>query len=294
MRIPFIILSSAVLVSCGGETSTEPEPRSDGKTVLTTFYPTQYFAERIAGNHLSVICPVPDDADPIFWRPDKESILKYQSADLIIVNGAQFEKWLTTTSLPEGRIIDTAKSFEQDFIRYQDSTTHKHGAAGEHTHEGIDGHTWLDPINAKVQAAAIHQAFAKRWPSHAADFEANFQKLVADLDALDAKFKEIDPTVPLLASHPAYNYLARRYGWKITNLDLDPAQMPPKDAIADDHPAKLLLWESEPNDKGVALLKKRYGIESIVFSPAELKGDQDYLETMHANIEALSTALAAP
>ncbi len=61
-------------------------------------------------------------------------------------------------------------------------TSHRHGPEGEHTHKGIDGHTWLDPINAKIQAAAIRQAFAKKWPAHAESFERNFQSLVADLD----------------------------------------------------------------------------------------------------------------
>lgn len=291
MRICLPLVLMTVLACCGEKPVPVEEALPGGTAVLTTFYPTQYFAQRIAGDHLDVSCPVPAGADPIFWQPDRESIGRFQSADLIIVNGAEFEKWLATASLPENRIVDTAKSFEQDFIKFETGTSHRHGPAGEHTHEGIDGHTWLDPINAKVQAAAIRQAFAKKWPEHAGDFESNFASLVADLDGLDEAFKGIDVDQPLLASHPAYNYIARRYGWDITNLNLDPETLPGKDAIPADHAAKILLWEAAPREKSVALLKKQYGIESIVFSPAELEGEQDYLATMRTNIESLKAAL---
>lgn len=287
MRPVLAFILSITLAACGDKPSEQSASPSGGKTVLTTFYPTQYFAQRIAGDFLTIDCPVPEDADPIFWQPDRASLQKYQAADLIIINGAQFEKWLATASLPESRIVDTAKSFEQDFIRYETSTTHKHGSAGEHAHEGIDGHTWLDPINAKVQAATIRQALAKRWPEHAAAFEKNFAALVADLDALDAACKEVDPAQPMLASHPAYNYLARRYGWKVTTLDLDPETFPAKDAIPASHPAKVILWESMPREKTITLLEKQHGLKSIVFSPAELKGEEDYLATMQANIARL-------
>ena len=292
MRAVLAILTTISLLSCSEKPSGSPERSSDGKTVLTTFYPTQYFAERIAGDHLNIGCPVPADADPVFWKPDKAAIQKYQAADLIIINGADFEKWIKMASLPENRIVDTTKSFEQDFIQYKESVAHKHGPEGEHTHEGTDGHTWLDPNNAKIQAAAIHRALAKRWPQHATDFEKNFQLLVADLDALDDAFGQIDAGSPLLASHATYNYVARRYGWEITSLELDPDLLPPKDAIPAGHAAQVLLWESPPREQSVALLEKRHGVRSVVFSPAESQGELDYLATMKANLERLSRALA--
>lgn len=290
-----LICLAGLLSGCGENRSAhQPAPESDGKTVLTTFYPTQYFAQRIAGEHLNIECPVPAGADPIFWRPDAGAIQQYQAADLVIVNGAEFEKWIATVSLPENRIVDTAESFQQEFIRFEDRSAHQHGPEGEHTHEGIDGHTWLDPINAKAQAAAIRRALEKQWPEHAPEFEKNFQSLVTDLDALDEALKQIDPKQPLLASHPAYSYLARRYGWKITSLDLDPDALPPRDAIPADHPAKIILWESAPRDKTIAILEKTHGLKSIVFSPAELEGDQDYLATMQANIARLKQAQSTP
>ena len=137
----------------------------DGKAkVFTTFYPTHYFARRIGGELTEVICPCPANEDPAFWMPDDKTILSYQGADLIVVNGASFEKWLNKVTLPESRIVDTTKPFAKEFITIAGAVTHSHGPSGEHTHAGIDGHTWLDPINAIAQSSAIRDALCKLLP----------------------------------------------------------------------------------------------------------------------------------
>ena len=46
-----------------------PEAAAGEPVVYTTFYPTAYFTERIAGDRLKIVCPVPEGEDPIFWNP---------------------------------------------------------------------------------------------------------------------------------------------------------------------------------------------------------------------------------
>lgn len=203
-------------------------PASTQNVVLTTFYPTQYFAERIGGGLVPVRCLLPDDEDPIFWKPDPETIGQYQNARLVITNGAEFEKWVAGAALPRGR---TVASLGDDALQgaggaiVMESTTHSHGPAGEHTHEGIDGHTWVSPKLAIIQARRIAEAMANAWPEHAEAFAANLALLVEDLEMLQASLQDLTPAVNrhrVLASHPAYNYLARDLGWDVHNLDLDP------------------------------------------------------------------------
>lgn len=306
------IIACLPLAACGPSAETAATGSESGAAawpaarpvVYTTFYPTAYFAGRIAGDLASVVCPVPEDEDPIFWMPPADILQAYQEADLIVLNGAGFAKWVERASLPSSRVVDTAAPFAGEFIRYENATTHSHGKAGEHSHEGIDGHTWVDPVNAKTQAGEIRSALARLLPDHSADLEANFARLAADLDALDAGFREVsasDPRRPLLASHPAYNYLVRRYGWNLANLDLDPETMP-TDAqfeeirtILADHPAKFLLWESEPLPEIAARFRDGFGIESVTVSPCELLGEAemaagaDYLTVMRKNLESLRT-----
>lgn len=272
------------------------------EAVLTSFYPTAYFARRIAGGLVTVDCPVPEGEDPIFWQPPRPALERYQGARLIVLNGAEFEKWASTASLPASRVVRSAEGFRDRYVTFDTGITHSHGPAGEHSHEGIDGHTWLDPINAIEQSRAIAEGMKRAWPEHAQAFDANLALLVSDLTALDASFKALTPKlegVRLIASHPAYNYLAKRYGWSITNLDLDPeagltaeAMEEIAEAIGSHEGQAVLLWESAPSESGFEA-----PCPSIVFSPAELAAtgsnepEEDYLDIMRGNLSRLESAL---
>lgn len=288
---------------CGSETAREATTTED--VIRTTFYPTMWMASRIAGGLVPVECPVPAEADPIFHRPTVEQIARYQRARLIIVNGAEFEKWVSAAPLPRSRVVDSAAGFADEFITIE-GTTHSHGPSGEHTHEGTDGHTWLDPRNAIRQAEAIASAMSGAFPEHAGAFASNLAALRADLEGLDGSLTALTPAlegVVLLASHPAYNYVARRYGWSVTNLDLDPeaplsaeALASVAEAIEDRGVRRVMLWESAPLEETAEALRDRFGIASVVFSPCEMlseeeiAGGADYLVVMRANIEGLRGA----
>ncbi len=302
LTMTFLLLPLALL---GCRKDDAPQTRAAAE-VYTTFYATTYFTERIGGDRVKVVCPLPADADPIYWQPDSKAIAAYQAADLIVVNGASFEKWVAKASLPESNVVDTAAPLSAEFIKFKAAGTHSHGSDGGHSHEGIDGHTWLDPHNAKVQAGEIAKALAKLMPEHADEFETNRAALAADLDELDRTISELGEklsTQHLLASHPAYNYLVARYDWDVTNLDLDPESPSAEDAIAqvraaiEVRPAKILLWEAEPTPEVAEQLASEFGLISIVFSPCEsldaaaIEAGEDYLTVMRANVERLREAL---
>ncbi|MBU0638628.1 MAG: zinc ABC transporter substrate-binding protein [Planctomycetes bacterium] len=277
-------------------------------TVYTTFYPTAYFAQRIGGDAIRVVCPCPADADPAFWVPDDETLARFQKADLILINGAAFEKWLATASLPASRVVDTTKPLANEFIELGDTVTHTHGPSGAHSHEGIDGHTWLDPGNAKVQAAEIKQALIKLLPAHESHFARGYGLLAQDLDQLAARFKALTTKLDgqqLVCSHPAYNYLGRRYAWTVQSYHLDPEVMPDDETIAEmkafiaEHPARFLLWEAEPASAIAERMRTELGLQSVVVSPCELLDDnelaagQDFLSVMNANVDRIEKALGS-
>lgn len=270
--------------------------------VLTTFYPTLYLTRRIGGDHVKVenLCPL--DADPIFWMPDEAALTRYQKADMVVSNGAGYEQWLSRVNLPLGTVVDSASGFQDEHLMYKTAVVHTHGPGGAHTHEGIDGHTWLDPMNALRQARAIHKALIKRRPAHEADFDAGLARLTTDLTALDQAFRALSARLgdtPLMAAHPAYSYLGHRYGWRLENLDLDPgshptaAQMRGVAELRRRHPAQILLWESAPSSEVTVALDAQ-GITSVVFSPAEQldpAGEADLLSVMHANLARLDKVI---
>ena len=294
-----IVLVTLTLSACGGEDSTPTAKRRAKPNVFTTFLPTTYFAKRIVGDAAQVICPVPGDADPIFWDPDDASLARYQDeSDLIVINGAEFEKWVLTASLPENRIVDTAKGFKEHFIHFEGGgDAHSHGDGSTHSHEGLDGHTWVDPLLSIKQAEAIHVALVKSWPEHKAAYDAGLAALVSDLRGLHDAFTALGD-VPegqhLYASHPAYNYVAKRYGWPIVNLDLDPEAVPDADTLGavkkslGEKAGTWLLWEGEPTAEVAKAVADATGLKNVTVSPCETDEDgADYLARMQANVEVL-------
>ncbi len=80
-------------------------------TVYVVNYPLQYFAERIGGEHVKVVFPAPANVDPAYWMPDVKTISDYQQADLILLNGAGYAKWVNKVSLPRLRMVNTSAGF---------------------------------------------------------------------------------------------------------------------------------------------------------------------------------------
>ncbi|MCG8686322.1 MAG: metal ABC transporter substrate-binding protein [Desulfobacterales bacterium] len=259
-------------------------------------YPLSYFAQRIAGDAAQVYFLLPTDEDPAYADPDLEVILAFQRADLILLNGANYAKWIKKTSLPTSKMVDTSRKLKSKYIYTDQVTTHSHGGAGEHAHENLAFTTWLDFQMSIEQADSIKNALIKKLPSKKEQFERNFLSLKADLQSLDDDLKKLCKTkadIPILASHPVYQYYSRAYKLNIKSLHWEPDQILSKSdlnelkKILPDHPAQWLIWEGTPGAYTVELLDSM-GISSIVFSPCSVPPeDGDFLTQMQQNIKNL-------
>lgn len=308
---PRVLTVAALTLACGlpgcgsRDEAAKSTTTSHPSVVYTTFYPTAYFTQRIAGDHVKIVNPCPADADPAFWEPDEKLIAEYQQAGLIVVNGASFEHWLTHANLPTARLVDTTAPLKDELIIIKDAFKHRHGPEGEHTHEGIDGHTWLDPINAKTQAGVIRDALIKTYPAHKDDFTKGYEALAADLDTLDQQLKGISAKLgnrALYCSHPAYNYVGRRYSWTLRTFHLIPDQVPDEATLSEvktalsAQPSTIMLWEDGP-DAPVAAIMTGLGFKNVVYAPCEALAEteraagEDFLTVMRANIARLERAL---
>jgi zinc transport system substrate-binding protein len=297
-----VILAVASVAVAPGCRPAEPPLRDAPSTaarkiVYVDNYPMKYFTDRIASDAVELVFPCPPGEDPAFWRPDAEAILGYQRADLILLNGATYAKWLDSVSLPESRLVDTSRAFVADWIPLEDAVVHQHGPGGEHAHQGVAFTTWLDPRLAERQAAAIHAALVRLVPDRKPAFDANFAGLQRDLEQLDQALSEVlngYAQQPLLASHPVYQYLARRCAWNLKSRHWEPGEMPDERqwhelaALLDKHPAKWMIWESPPLDQ-VAERLEGMGVGCLVFEPCGNVPEQgDYLHIMRRNIGNLT------
>ena len=264
--------------------------------VAVTNYPLLYFTERIGNDHVETIFPIPPNVDPAFWNPQPDGVLAYQSADVILLNGATYSKWLDKVTLPRRKLVDSSYAFKAKYIPIQERTTHRHGPQGKHAHAGLAFTTWIDFQQAIQQAEAVLKALVNLSPQYEKSFEKNFSDLKNDLLALDRRLEQIvanNRAQPLVVSHPIYDYFARRYGLNIRSVLWEPKEVPDTQQWAElerllaDHPANWMIWENEPTSKTANRLKS-FGVNSVVFNPSGNIPDKgDFLTVMHQNIEIL-------
>lgn len=266
--------------------------------IFVSNYPLAYFAERILGEQIYF----PEiEGDPAFWEPSEEELANIQAAELIILNGATYEKWRFFTSLPESKVVETANVFNDHFIYAENEVTHSHGSSGEHSHSGTTFTTWIDFDQASKQAGAIKDALIDFTVGDATTISENFELLKADLSKLDSELLELTQgysELPLIGSHPIYQYFARRYDLNVKTVHWEPDTYPGEDlwqeleTVLADHPAKWFIWEAEPLAESVARLEEM-GLNSVVFDPSGNRPSSgDFLTVMQENIENLKPVFA--
>jgi zinc transport system substrate-binding protein len=177
-----------------------------------------------------------------------------------------------------------------------DAVTHTHGPAGEHAHRGTAFTTWLDPRLASSQAQSVADALGELLPADKAVFEQNLKALQADLAELDGQLNDIfarRPQMPVVFSHPVYQYLTRRYQLNGRSVHWEPDEVPTAPMLAEldellrTHPARWMIWEGQPDQATVVELAKR-DVSCVVFEPCGNAPEEgDFLSVMRRNVANL-------
>jgi zinc transport system substrate-binding protein len=299
MKTAFALFLPLLLLAACKPAPDVPDAASSAKSgkpqVYVANYPLKYFVERIGGDAIEVKFPAPGDEDPVFWQPDDAAVAGFQSADLILMNGATYSKWAEKVTLPQSKLVDTSAAFKAQFIEIKADATHSHGPGGEHSHSGTAFTTWIDFQQAIQQAEAVSKALTKFAP----DAEKNFAALKGELETLDARLLAVGKRLanaPLVASHPVYHYFARRYALNVRPVLWEPETVPDDKAMEElkgilaTHPAKWMIWEGDPAKDSVAKLEA-IGVKSVTFDPCgNVPDGGDFMAVMKANVEALEKA----
>ena len=304
-RFRFAVVATLSLAGCAPSDEVENgEASTDVRLplVMAVNEPLRALAARLGGDRFDVRFPGPPDEDPAFWKPDAETLQSIQTADLILLNGAGFARWTTQASLPFSRCVDTSVAFADRLIVADASVTHSHGPDGDHSHGETAFTTWIDPSLLLEHARAVRTALVTLDPSTKAEIDARFAALETEIGALDAAALAIDSSrrgEPMLASHPVYQYLARRLDLDLRSVHFEPDVVPDDAGWAEldarlaerpVSPVKWMLWEGAPDPRTVAGLEAR-GVGVIVFDPCGAAVPADgYLAAQRANFARLVAA----
>lgn len=292
----FVTVLTAVMMSmlgCGRQPAEAPASIEIENVVRATASPIASLTRSVAGQLVPVEMLCPPGQSPSSWRPDPDTVAFYQRARLIVANGADFERWVSTAPLPRSRVVWTARSIEDDLLVVR-GETHSHGPSGEHAHDVLLGHTWVDPLHAIAQAGAIAEALQAAFPEHATRFDENLEQLKADLLSLHDELVLLSQSeVQILVSGNALGYLAHRYGFmtidlgeQTTALSAEPGQTPTQSAGN-----AVVLFVDETLIESARVSLKDEGIRMVFWDTGETERDRSYVEVLSANIGRLQAEI---
>lgn len=301
-------LSLSLLTGCG--TQPADTAAGDGRLrVLTSFYPMYDFACKIGGDCIDVTNMVPSGTEPHDWEPSTNDLKNLEKADVFIYNGADMEPWaddLLVSRSDTLRVVEASENVELRTTDGEHEHAHEHEDA-DHHHGDFDPHVWLDPENAKIEMEAIRDALCAADPEHSTVFQSNYEKYAAELDALDAEFREKLAPLPnrtIVVAHEAFGYLCDAYGLTQVGIEgLSPDSEPDPGRMAEvidfvrEHSISTIFFEELVSPKVAEAIASETGAQAKMLSPLEGLSDEqtaagaDYFSVMHDNLAALMEAL---
>ena len=293
-------MTIAFLVSCDSKKQGDQESDLNKKNIAVVNYPLYYFAKTIGGPHVQVYFPA-IEGDPAYWSPSTKQVHHFQQAELILTNGAGYEKWMEKVSLPSSKVVVTAGSFKDQWIRIRETVTHSHGPEGEHVHEGTAFTTWLDFKLALRQAEAVHESVKRILPGHEDEIDQNYQDLKRELEALDQLAIKVATQIEdgvLLDAHGIFQYFASGYGLKYLSDHLEAGEMPSDtqwlklEETVQSHRISVMLWEETPIG-GIRNRLDKMNVKIAIFNPCANRPEEgSFIDIMEQNLMVLESALS--
>ncbi|WP_431044553.1 metal ABC transporter substrate-binding protein [Streptomyces sp. P1-3] len=318
-----IALGLTTLTACSDAGSGKTK---DGKLkVMASFYPMQFLAERIGGDHVSVTGLTKPGVEPHDLEISPKQAAALTEAGLVVyLKGVQPS---VDEAIDQADPKNVAEATSFTTLENHGTAVHGHDHGGkeehgeeehghdEHGHEeaghdedaAADPHVWLDPVRYAEVAKGVAKALEKADPDHAADYKKNATALVKELGSLDKDFKDglkKRTSDTFITTHAAFGYLAERYGLEqeaISGLDPEaepsPARIRELHDVAKKDKVDTVFFETLASDKTAKTLAGDLHLKTDVLDPIEgisdkSKGD-DYFGVQRANLKALQQALGA-
>ncbi len=225
--------------------------------VFTAIAPYGHFIEQIGGESVRVETLVGSGKDPHTFEPAPGQISRLGSAQAYFKVGMPFEDRLVKKFeplFPNLKIVDLNSGIAlremevSDYHSGSDPETHSgdrektgkskghnHGKSSaksqdsqtsnhSHAHGALDPHVWLSPANVKIISSNILETLVSIAPERADFFRKNAQAFDHKIDDLDKHLVESLKNIKhqnFYVYHPAFGYLADRYGLKQRAVEIE-------------------------------------------------------------------------
>ena len=224
------------------ETSSSGESSAEKFSIVVTTNILGDVVANTVGDLFDVETIMPPGADPHVFQASAQQVNQMMEADLLVVNGANFEEGLLDVieaAESDGvmifEAIDSVEIIESD--GHDDHDDHDeeghddhdeeghddHDEEGHegHDHGGIDPHFFTDPARMADVVEALTAYLAQNFPTIDQDaLLASSNAYLGELAGLDAEVEGMLSSIPeesreLITNHSVFAYFADRYGFTV-------------------------------------------------------------------------------
>jgi zinc transport system substrate-binding protein len=284
----------------------DPVP-PDKIPVAATILPLADFCRNLGGDRVEVQTLIPPGASPHAFEPAPSVIARAGRARVFVYIGAGLEPWaerlLHSRETRGLTVVEAAAGIpllQEAEHHHEEAEAHE---AEHHHHEGGNPHIWLDPVLAKEICRRIAAALVKVDRGHASEYEANLKTYLSSLDALDQEYRTQINTWRLksfISFHPAFSYLAKRYGLKqVGVMELAPGREPTPRHLQDIIAAvrrygiRVIFAEPQLNPRAAEVIAQEAGVRVLMLDPmgGQPPYGSDYLKLMRHNLAVMAEAM---
>ncbi len=272
-------------------------PKSGEHTVVASFYPLYFIAERVAGRYNDVV-----DLTPPGVEPHEYELTVRQVAEIDNARVGFYERGVAPSI--DQAMDNDSPDHALDVTSVVPLAAPVAGSGVEHTSDDKDPHFWQDPTLMAEATRAFVSTMAEADPAHAAYYRAQGRRLVRDLGRVDAAYRRTLANCrvdTIVVSHDAFEYLARRYGVDVVPIaGLEPDAEPSLQRLHDladlirDRGVTTVFFETLASPDLAESLAGDVGVSSAVLDPIEGLSSDDpdatYLTLMRQNLAALAKA----
>lgn len=268
--------------------------------IVVTIPVLKDLAEQAGKPHVRVTSLLSGYENEHTYSPKPSDLVAVRKARLLFEIGVGLEVWVSSLVKNAGSASLRVVTTSQGIALVQDQGDGDHGS---HGHEAGNPHIWLDPDNVATMLGHITEALIAVDPAHADDFRNNQAAYLQQLDRLRQDLSDRVGRLQdrrFVAHHPAWPYLARRFGFDIVGIiqvqsGSEPSALHLQSLIARIRKERIRVIASEIqlSQKLPDLLAKETKAQVVVLTtlPGGLPGTETYLDMLRYNVLQLCNAL---
>lgn len=278
---------------------------NDPLNIVVTIPVLKDLAEQVGGPHVRVTSLLSGYENEHTYSPKPSDLVAVRKARLLFEVGIGLEVWVSSLVKNAGssslRVVTTSKGI----ALLRDRPDHDGAAHAAEENERGNPHVWMDPENAATMMRHITESLIQVDPAHATEYRANQASYLRKLDQLRGDLSDRITRLAdrrFIAHHPAWPYLARRFGFQIVGTiqpqsGSEPSALQLHGLIAKikKDRIKVVVSEIQLSQKIPELLAKETGARVVVLTTLTggLPHTETYLDMLRYNVLQLANALDA-